>query len=434
MSDIVIRSEALSKRYRIGEPERYKALRDVLASAIAAPFRRLRSSVRYDNSIGGKKFDDVGLIWALENVSFEVTRGDVLGIIGPNGAGKSTLLKILSRITRPTRGRVVVKGRVGSLLEVGTGFHPELTGRENVYLNRAILGMSKCEIDQKLDEIIAFAEVERFIDTPVKRYSSGMYVRLAFAVAAHLEPEILVVDEVLAVGDAAFQRKCLGRMSKVARGGRTVLFVSHNMESILRLCNKAMLLVGGTIAEHGEVAPTVESYLRSGFSQAATVELLSIQRTIEVRGKIRLRSVRMSGPTSSSAWKVPFGEKVAFQVEVEAMSEVDDVDLGVALMSVRGFEVASCLSSHSLPKEGLATGQYRYTVEYPTLRLIPGLYKFGLGIRSACGLEDYVAEAFEVEIVPSEASSAFGVDTFRGVIVPDTSFGLVRIDAHQFQP
>ncbi|RMD61644.1 ABC transporter ATP-binding protein, partial [Candidatus Parcubacteria bacterium] len=223
-----IRVEHLSKRYRIGAAQtrfRYTTLRDRLAESLRAPFRR-----RHAPGDGRHNY-----IWALNDISFEVEEGKVLGIIGRNGAGKSTLLKVLSRVTEPTKGLVVVRGRVGSLLEVGTGFHPELTGRENIYLNGAILGMKRAEIERKFDEIVAFSEVEQFIDTPVKRYSSGMYLRLAFAVAAHLEPEILVVDEVLAVGDAAFQKKCLGKMGDVAQQGRTVLFVSHNMSAILRL-------------------------------------------------------------------------------------------------------------------------------------------------------------------------------------------------------
>ncbi|HEX6106150.1 MAG TPA: ABC transporter ATP-binding protein, partial [Gemmatimonadales bacterium] len=222
MSDLAIRAEGLGKQYRLGRMERYPTLRDALVSAARRPFAR-RSDV------GGPE-----TLWALRDVSFEVPRGEVLGVIGHNGAGKSTLLKILSRIAEPTTGRAVLHGRIGSLLEVGTGFHPELTGRENVYLNGAILGMRRAEIARQFDRIVEFAEVERFIDTPVKHFSSGMYMRLAFAVAAHLEPEILIVDEVLAVGDAAFQRKCLGRMEDVAHGGRTVLFVSHSLDAIRR--------------------------------------------------------------------------------------------------------------------------------------------------------------------------------------------------------
>src|SRR5437868_7121604 len=236
MSDLAIRCENLSKQYRIGSIERYQTLRDTISNS----FRRIRTISQNGN----------GYIWALNDVSFEIKRGEVVGIIGLNGAGKSTLLKILSRITAPTRGAAKIHGRVGSLLEVGTGFHLELTGRENIYLNGAILGMRKAEITSRFDEIVAFSEVEKFLDTPVKHYSSGMYIRLAFAVAAHLEPEVLVVDEVLAVGDAAFQKKCLGKMSEVSQGGRTVLFVSHNMATVEHLCQHALVL------DHGQAVFT----------------------------------------------------------------------------------------------------------------------------------------------------------------------------------
>jgi lipopolysaccharide transport system ATP-binding protein len=250
MSEPVIRVEKLGKRYQVGGPrEAYGTLRDSIASAVQVPFQILRGQ-----RVKPKEF------WALKDVSFEVRQGEVLGIIGRNGAGKSTLLKILSRVTYPTRGRAEVYGRVGSLLEVGTGFHPELTGRENIYLNGAVLGMKRAEIQRKFDEIVDFAEIEQFLDTPVKRYSSGMYMRLAFAVAAHLEPEILIVDEVLAVGDAAFQKKCLGKMRTVAREGRTVIFVSHNMAAIRTMCSSAIVLDGGKIIRTGSPSECISLY------------------------------------------------------------------------------------------------------------------------------------------------------------------------------
>lgn len=254
-----IRVENLGKRYRLtggGGRSKYRTFRETLVETAAAPLRRLRG--------GSAVADPASEFWALKDVSLEVQPGEVVGIIGRNGAGKSTLLKVLSRITRPTTGRVEINGRVGSLLEVGTGFHPELTGRENVYLNGSILGMSRKEIDRKFDEIVAFAEVEKFLDTPVKRYSSGMYVRLAFAVAAHLEPEILIVDEVLAVGDAGFQKKCLGKMEDVGRGGRTVLFVSHSMPAVTRLCQRCILLADGSVIRDGSAADVASSYLHGG--------------------------------------------------------------------------------------------------------------------------------------------------------------------------
>ena len=271
----VISVERLSKRYLVGHrAERggsstYTALRDVMGRELRNAVRKAADVVRGRQVVQG---DAVEEFWALNDVSFEVQEGEVLGIIGRNGAGKSTLLKILSRITEPTSGRVTLRGRVASLLEVGTGFHPELTGRENIYLNGAILGMSRAEIRKKFDEIVAFAEIERFLDTPVKRYSSGMYVRLAFAVAAHLEPEILVVDEVLAVGDAEFQKKCLGKMDEVSsREGRTVLFVSHNMTAITELAHRAVLLSGGSIAVDAQVSEAVSAYLSAAASQPVYV-------------------------------------------------------------------------------------------------------------------------------------------------------------------
>src|SRR5215831_19824496 len=257
MSTTAIHVEKLGKRYQLGQRQRYQTFRDAVSDAVAAPLRALTGSKTADSSHRAKP-----LFWALRNVSFDVAKGEVVGVIGRNGAGKSTLLKLLSRITEPTEGRAILSGSARSLLEVGTGFHPELSGRENIFLNGAILGMRRAEIRRKFDEIVAFAEIERFLDTPVKRYSSGMYVWLAFAVAAHLEPEILLVDEVLAVGDADFQRKSLGKMSDVAKGGRTVLFVSHNLGAIRRLCSHAFLLENGKLAFGGNVDEALAAYER----------------------------------------------------------------------------------------------------------------------------------------------------------------------------
>ena len=264
MTEISIRAENLGKQYRLGQyVSDYQTLRDILVETVSSPIRWIARRRKGDVDDGSPQ-----RIWALRNVSFELERGQVLGVIGRNGAGKSTLLKLLSRVTEPTEGYAEIYGRVGSLLEVGTGFHPELTGRENIYLNGAILGMKRVEIDQKFDEIVSFAEVPEFIDTPVKRYSSGMYLRLAFAVAAHLEPEILVVDEVLAVGDAEFQRKCLGKMSEVAHEGRTVLFVSHNMSAIARLTQDTIVLDQGKIVFSSRTSEAIDFYMTSGIAQA----------------------------------------------------------------------------------------------------------------------------------------------------------------------
>src|ERR1700681_4811587 len=257
MSDIAIRSEKLGKRYRIGERQRYLALRDVLTQTVKAPLRLFRPSAPKSSS------NDPRHIWALKDASFEVREGEVVGVIGRNGAGKSTLLKILARVTKPTEGFAKVHGRMGSLLEVGTGFHPELTGRENVFLSGAILGMRKREIDRKFDEIVAFAEVDKFIDTPLKHFSTGMQMRLAFAVAAQLEPEILLVDEVLAVGDLEFQKKCLGKMSEVSKGGRTIVFVSHQMSQIRRLCERVIWIDHGLLKQDGPTLDVVSAYERA---------------------------------------------------------------------------------------------------------------------------------------------------------------------------
>jgi lipopolysaccharide transport system ATP-binding protein len=275
----IISAENVAKQYQIGTRQEYATLRDVLVETLSAPIQRLRRRTN------GQSF------WALKDVNFEISQGEVVGIVGRNGAGKSTLLKVLSRITEPTTGCVKLYGRVGSLLEVGTGFHPELTGRENIFLNGAILGMARREIARKFDEIVAFAEIERFIDTPVKRYSSGMYTRLAFAVAAHLEPEILLVDEVLAVGDASFQKKCLGKMSEIAGKGRTVLFVSHNMAAVSQLCTRAMLLRDGRIERAGPTQEVVADYFKTG-SEGGGEKIWDDAARPPGNDRIRLQAVR----------------------------------------------------------------------------------------------------------------------------------------------
>ncbi len=313
MSDLAIRVAALGKRYRIGQRERYYALRDVLTRSLSAPVHWLRNSKSANRNPGPDH------IWALKDVSFEIRQGEVVGIIGRNGAGKSTLLKILSRITRPTKGRAEIHGRIGSLLEVGTGFHPELTGRENTYLNGAILGMNKAEIDRKFDQIVAFAEVEKFLDTPVKHYSSGMFVRLAFAVAAHLEPEILLVDEVLAVGDARFQRRCLNKMQDVGREGRTVLFVSHNMPAITRLCERTILLDGGGVVADGPSNQTVGLYLRSGFGTTAAREWQDLDNA-PGNDIVRLRAVRVRTEEGEITEAVDIRKPVGIEMEYDVLS------------------------------------------------------------------------------------------------------------------
>jgi lipopolysaccharide transport system ATP-binding protein len=324
LSDVVIRAEGLGKKYLIGHEgkrESYVALRDVVA-------RNLKGFVRSAGDVlSGRQLivgDEVEEFWALKDVGFEVKRGEVLGIIGRNGAGKSTLLKILSRITEPSAGRVEIKGRVASLLEVGTGFHPELTGRENVYLNGAILGMSRAEIKRKFDEIVAFAEVEKFLDTPVKRYSSGMYVRLAFAVAAHLEPEILVVDEVLAVGDAEFQKKCLGKMGEAASGGRTVLLVSHNMVAVRSLCRRCLVLKQGRLLHDGPTDNGIATFQKQTVNSGA-VRLWNDRASAPGNDVVKIAKVAVASDSSDPNQQITM--KSPFRVDVNYFVNKNNVRL-----------------------------------------------------------------------------------------------------------
>ncbi len=318
MSDIAIKVENLSKRYRIGaKEEQHETMMGSLIDMFRMPVRNLRK-VRSLTQFEEEEQEDI--IWALKDVSFEVKRGEVVGIIGRNGAGKSTLLKILSRITPPTSGKVELKGRVSSLLEVGTGFHRELTGRENIYLNGAILGMTKKEIDKKFDEIVDFSGVEKFIDTPVKRYSSGMKVRLAFSVAAHLEPEILMIDEVLAVGDVEFQKKCLGKMESVAEEGRTVLFVSHNMAAVISLCNKGFLIDSGQINYTGNMEAVVNEYLQTSISLSQT--FLNQRTDRKGNGEIQIESLSISNDTNNNIIKC--SDKIIIRIRYTATNQLSN--------------------------------------------------------------------------------------------------------------
>ncbi|MCU0666048.1 MAG: ABC transporter ATP-binding protein [Candidatus Omnitrophica bacterium] len=319
MSDIVLKSENLSKKYVIGhqvERGRYIALRDVLMQNAKVFLDKAMDLTKGKAIIQGNSLEEV---WALKDINFEINRGEVVGIIGRNGAGKSTLLKILSRITEPSAGQVTIKGRVASLLEVGTGFHPELSGRENIYLNGAILGMSRVEIKRKFDAIVAFSEVEQYLDTPVKRYSSGMYVRLAFAVAAHLEPEILVVDEVLAVGDTQFQKKCLGKMDDVAHQGRTVLFVSHNMNAIQRLCKRCIVLRYGAMIFDGESSSAIANYLKTNdLNQQVSWPQSSLAPGNDI---IRLRSVRIVGDDGHVHSQFDVRDPIKLEIEFQVFKD-----------------------------------------------------------------------------------------------------------------
>jgi lipopolysaccharide transport system ATP-binding protein len=349
MDDVVIRAEALGKEYRIGRqrPERYTALRDVIADTAR---RLFRSRQRWEGE--SPAVED---FWALRDVSFEVRRGEALGIIGRNGAGKSTLLKILSRITQPTEGRVELDGRVASLLEVGTGFHPELTGRENIYLNGSILGMTRPEIKGRFDEIVAFAEVDKFLDTPVKRYSSGMYVRLAFAVAAHLEPDILIVDEVLAVGDAAFQKKCLGSMGAVASQGRTVLFVSHNMGAVSRLCQRCIWLDQGRVRKEGPTNAVVASYL-SEHERAGGERSWAGEARLPGTPSGRLRAVRLLDTESQVRAVFDIQRPIYIELEYELLRTLSVFRSAVRVIAGDGTIVFTSADSADTRWQGRPRG------------------------------------------------------------------------------
>jgi len=366
MSDAIISVENLGKCYRLHhqQRERYVALRDVITNKVKGLFgNRKPESGNQDSE------ED---FWALKDVSFEIKRGEVVGIIGRNGAGKSTLLKILSRITEPTKGRITLRGRVASLLEVGTGFHPELTGRENIFLNGAILGMTRAEIRGKFDEIVAFAEVEKFLDTPVKRYSSGMYVRLAFAVAAHLEPEVLIVDEVLAVGDAQFQRKCLGKMESVAReSGRAVLFVSHNMTAVQTLCTRALLLRDGSSVADGPVKAVVHDYLNSG--GAETQRRWAEPKNAPGNEWVRLKSATVRAPNSTTGALI-ISEPIVLEFECWMLSGRGDINLSVVLWT-SARECAFNTISTVIP---CATGVYHGICRIPAHLLNAETYSVDL--------------------------------------------------------
>jgi len=383
MSDTVIRVENLSKKYIIGhqQQERYTALRDVVANGAKGLFQSLRGG----KSAGADPTQEE--FWALKDVSFEIKQGDRVGIIGRNGAGKSTLLKILSRITEPTEGRIKINGRVASLLEVGTGFHPELTGRENIFLNGAILGMDRSDIKRKFDEIVAFAEVEKFLDTPVKRYSSGMYVRLAFAVAAHLEPEILIVDEVLAVGDAQFQKKCLGKMDDVSKEGRTVLFVSHNLASLAKLCSKAILLVNGEQVMDGECDRVISEYINTG--REANGEVVWNDRSSAPGNeKVRLHAVRVISSDVVTT-DIEISEDIYIQIEFWNFEPDLHIWSSIHVLDKMGGCVLASLNSHSANLivdrwfgKPYSTGLYRTVCKLPKNFLNEGTYSINAFVLS----------------------------------------------------
>jgi lipopolysaccharide transport system ATP-binding protein len=374
----VVEIENLGKLYTIGAKEhRHDTLVDLLSYAIKSPLRR------YKRLRGEYSGNDETSFWALRNVSFAIETGDVVGIVGRNGAGKSTLLKILSRITDPTEGFVGIKGRVASLLEVGTGFHPDLTGRENIFLNGAILGMTQAEIRRKFDEIVAFSEIEKFLDTPVKHYSSGMYIRLAFSVAAHLEPEILIVDEVLAVGDIMFQKKCLGKMGDVSKSGRTILFVSHNMGAVRNLCNKGVLLENGTCKMLGTSNEVVDYYMRS-VSQNFSSPIRNRKRTYPgLPANVQITNVEIENVRLGCLNEAETLDELLVKIDYELLEDVDYFTAEWRLKDIYGSNIAYSNATHMggivfHPKKGERCGQV--VCKIPSIPLAIGEYVLGVGV------------------------------------------------------
>lgn len=413
MGDVVIRAEDLGKRYRIGaEVLRPTNTREAMGRFLGAPARHLRALAL--------PASEAEIVWALRGASFEVRQGEVLGVIGRNGAGKSTLLKILSRITEPTEGRAVLHGRVASLLEVGTGFHAELSGRENVYMNGAILGMRRAEIDAKFEEIVAFSGVGKFIDTPVKRYSSGMYLRLAFAVAAHLDPDVLIVDEILAVGDIEFQKKCLGKMREVTEGGRTALFVSHNMAMVKSLAHRAILLDGGRIVREGPVHEVVDAYLK-GVEAPLGAEFPG-EGPVRGTGEARIRRVELLDRFGRPRSQLYFGEPFRVVLTVEARKAVPDAVAEVGISSLDGTRATTSFSiDGERPPYGLAPGVHRIAVDLDP-HLLPGQYAFDLGVHHTGPpwTMHYLERTlpFEVLNVAAESGDRYPYDVHRGFVRP----------------
>lgn len=418
----IIAVESLAKCYLVGHEsgprERYTALRDVITRQARNFVRKTRDLLAGRQIIQG---DQIEAFWALKDISFDVQAGDVLGIVGHNGAGKSTLLKVLSRITDPSKGRVTLRGRVASLLEVGTGFHPELSGRENIYLNGAILGMSRAEINRKFDEIVAFAEVERFLDTPVKRYSSGMYVRLAFAVAAHLDPEILIVDEVLAVGDAQFQRKCLGKMQDVSRQqGRTVLFVSHNMAAIKSLCTRAICLEAGRVVADGLPDPVLQRYLHAGDGALFDGNIPPQRPRQYGTGDLLFSKVKIVSTDGTASQAVDTGRPLEYLVRFRVEKPIESTFLELGILDVDGRQLTqSRWPPHG--EQGLTLGVGDYEVRLRSeMILFPGSYSLLLAAHRTDGLTvDWVERALDFEVLNAPPESSFHhAWSLRGFVRP----------------
>lgn len=414
--DTAIRLDSVAKRYRIGVQSdgghyRYKSLRDSLVNTVTRPWQVIANH---------RRLTDDNSFWALDDVSFEVKQGQAIGIIGRNGAGKSTLLKILSRITKPTRGEIKLYGRVGSLLEVGTGFHPELSGRENIFLNGSVLGMTRAEVQSKFDEIVEFSEVERFLDTPVKQYSSGMYTRLAFAVAAHLDPEILIIDEVLAVGDANFQKKCLGKMKDVAKQGRTILFVSHNMAAIENLCDQVVVLSAGRSGQPQSPSQAIATYL-GDFTPHAGGDLSDASREVVPRSGSVFRSISMRGDDGSEHATRTCG-RLTIDVELSVPPHLRNITLGVVMTTMSAQRVVAFQSEYNSALVLDADEHMRVRLEIPRLALVPDDYAVELVAASDREVIERIPVAAHVEVIAA--------DVFRTGMLPSTRHGYAVLEGH----
>ncbi len=432
MSETVIKIENLSKVYRLGVVSR---------TTIKEDLKRFYNKItkgkepNYDNAISNNRLDTTqsDYVWSLKDINLEVQQGEVLGIIGKNGAGKSTLLKILSKVTKPTKGTIKYKGRIASLLEVGTGFHPELTGRENIFLNGAILGMTKSEIKRKFDEIVDFSGVGNYLDTPVKRYSSGMYVRLAFAVAAHLEPEILIIDEVLAVGDADFQKKCLGKMKSVSGEGRTVLFVSHNMDAVNALCSKVVMLEYGKKVFEGNTKEGVNFYLKSGVEENfGEVVYNSFENSALRSGKkdlLTIKSIKMKNKNGEITGQIYQNEDMSLEIQFESSDFCVAPEIGFAIKNPGGAQLSFVVSDWHGAIRNLNQGHYVYQFKINQLDLLPGEYILDVWARPQMNMpsDDYIESALSLIVVQSDQNKEtnYSFYTKSGGVILDVKGELI---------
>lgn len=403
MSQPAIEIKNVSKKYTISHKESYYTLRDTLSNLFSKSQKKEKEE-----------------FWALKDINLEVKEGEILGVIGKNGAGKSTLLKILTQITPPTTGKIAIEGRVSSLLEVGTGFHPELTGRENIYLNGAILGMSQKEIKRKFNEIVAFSEIEQFLDTPVKRYSSGMYVRLAFAVAAHLEPEILLVDEVLAVGDAQFQKKCLGKMGEVAKGGRTIIFVSHNMAAIAELCSRCILLEEGKIISFGSTQKVINKYLsKMTDTKNGEIDLTDpkLRKNSLENSLFKWTKIRIVNSKNKETPSIEFAEPFEIIISGKAEKPINDINVGFGVTSVLGFPLFNSHITDTKLSRNFSQGEITFKIRFDPNLLGPGTYDIDVGAVGD-GVVDWIPEAIRINVEQISSQDNKGIRAnYDGIIV-----------------